>query len=412
MDFHLTEGATEHSSWFSPQPRQYYRSCKTGNMDSALSIWFLLLWLAGDTCNLVGSFLADQLPLQAFHLEIRGSLLSLLVIITRLLYTIQKMSADGVLTHEAVGWTSQNFTSLCPNGSKWVWETLGECARDARDMASVYLGLLSILCFMGSSLPQYYRSCKTGNMDSALSIWFLLLWLAGDTCNLVGSFLADQLPLQIYTAVYYVLADLLMLGMYLYYKTKNKMNESRRIVNVLGLVCILGFTTNLACFPGGDVQHEVTPNRFSSRTLLSTSDVSSIKAFTQKEIIGFTIGSASSVLYLCSRLPQIYTNFNRKSTKGVSYFLFALVILGNTTYGLSVLLKNPDDGQGERSYIDHHLPWLIGSLGTVFLDLTVSFEQKTNKQTKRWRQLLLLCMLQSNKTISAALLAPGGHLSS
>lgn len=44
---------------------------------------------------------------------------------------------------------------------------------------------------------QYYSSCKTGNMDSALSIWFLLLWLAGDTCNLVGSFLADQLPLQV-----------------------------------------------------------------------------------------------------------------------------------------------------------------------------------------------------------------------
>lgn len=30
--------------------------------------------------------------------------------------------------------------------------------------------------------------------------------------------------------------------------------------------------------------------------------------FTTKEIIGFCIGSVSSVLYLCSRLPQIYTN--------------------------------------------------------------------------------------------------------
>ncbi|KAL0187101.1 hypothetical protein M9458_018771, partial [Cirrhinus mrigala] len=54
---------------------------------------------------------------------------------------------------------------------------------------------------------------------------------------------------------------------------------------------------------------------------------------------------------------------------GVSFFLFALVILGNTTYGISVLLKNPDPGQGEASYIVHHLPWLIGSLGTLSLDL-------------------------------------------
>lgn len=46
-----------------------------------------------------------------------------------------------------------NFSSLCPNGSEWVWDGLGECAQDARDMASVILGLLSIVCFMVSSLP-------------------------------------------------------------------------------------------------------------------------------------------------------------------------------------------------------------------------------------------------------------------
>ncbi|KAG7226881.1 hypothetical protein INR49_022176 [Caranx melampygus] len=141
---------------------------------------------------------------------------------------VQMMLSEGVLTRGAFAWTTEgNFTSLCPNGSKWVWEGLGECAQDARDMASVYLGLLSILCFMVSSIPQYVNSCRTGNMDRAISIWFLLLWLGGDTCNLVGSFLADQLPLQTYTAVYYVLADLLMLGMYTYYKMRNRIAESR-----------------------------------------------------------------------------------------------------------------------------------------------------------------------------------------
>ncbi|XP_075948815.1 lysosomal amino acid transporter 1 homolog [Anarhichas minor] len=286
------------------------------------------------------------------------------------------MRIDGVLTRGAFGLTTQegNLTSLCPNGSKWVWEGFGECAQDARDMASVYLGLLSILCFMVSSLPQYYSSCKTGNMDSALSIWFLLLWLGGDTCNLVGSFLADQLPLQTYTAVYYVIADMAMLGMYLYYKIWNKMLDSRRVLHVVGVACVLGFTTGLAPLPGLGAQHEVVPSGFRGRALLSTSDVSHIKTFTTKEIIGFSIGSVSSVLYLFSRLPQMYTNFKRKSTEGVSFFLFALVILGNSTYGLSVLLKNPDEGQGEKSYMIHHLPWLIGSLGTLSLDLIICIQ--------------------------------------
>ncbi|XP_051915779.1 lysosomal amino acid transporter 1 homolog [Hippocampus zosterae] len=284
------------------------------------------------------------------------------------------MLKDGVLTNVPFGWASGgNLTTLCPNGSKWVWEGLGECAQDARDMASIYLGLLSIFCFMMSSLPQYYSSCKTGNMDRALSIWFLLLWLGGDTCNLVGSFLADQLPLQTYTAVYYVLADLVLLAMYLYYKMKNRMAENRRVLHVMGLTCVLGVTTSFANLPGWLAnQQEAMPSAYKGRALLSSGDIG--RSFTPKEIIGFSIGSVSSVLYLFSRLPQIYTNFKRKSTEGVSFFLFALIILGNTTYGLSVLLKNPDQGQGENSYMIHHLPWLIGSLGTLVLDLIISVQ--------------------------------------
>ncbi|XP_033825430.1 lysosomal amino acid transporter 1 homolog [Periophthalmus magnuspinnatus] len=285
------------------------------------------------------------------------------------------MSTETVLTHVAPAWTSSgNFTTLCPNGTKWVWDIIGECADDERDMASIYLGLLSILCFMVSSFPQYYQSCKTGNMDSALSIWFLLLWLGGDTCNLVGSYLADQLPLQTYTAVYYVTADLIMLGMYTYYKLRNKTHDHRTIVHVVGVACVIGLSGNFFHVPSLDTKQGVDVSVVRSRTLLTVSESGLVRAFTTKEIIGFTIGSVSSVLYLCSRLPQMYTNFKRKSTEGVSYFLFALVILGNTMYGLSVLLKNPDGGQGESSYMIHHLPWLIGSLGTLSLDIIISIQ--------------------------------------
>ncbi|KAK7145638.1 hypothetical protein R3I93_013392 [Phoxinus phoxinus] len=269
-----------------------------------------------------------------------------------------------------------NFSSLCPHGIAWIWYGLGECAQDARDIASVVLGLLSIVCFMVSSIPQYYNSWKTGNMDSALSIWFLLLWLAGDSCNLIGSFLADQLPLQKYTAVYYVLADMLMLFMYMYYKLKNKASRDSNsaLLNAVSMLCLLGITSSLLSLPRSALEDQI-PAGFKGRTLLAVEgDNGSVQPFSTKEIIGFVIGSFSSVLYLCSRLPQMYTNYRRKSTEGVSFFLFALVILGNTTYGISVILKNPDLGQGETSYLVHHLPWLIGSLGTLSLDLIISVQ--------------------------------------
>ncbi|XP_023687165.1 lysosomal amino acid transporter 1 homolog [Paramormyrops kingsleyae] len=286
------------------------------------------------------------------------------------------MGLDEVLLQGTLAMRDdRNMSFYCPNGSVWVWVGLGECAQDARDMASVSLGLLSIVCFMASLGPQCYKSYRTGNMDSALSVWFLLLWLAGDSCNLIGSFLANQLPLQCYTAVYYVMADLTTLAMYSYFKAKNSGFSNRLLLNAVGVLSLAGVSA--FSLPVVSPQVDVVQQGFKGRSLLFVhEDSSSIKPFSTKEIIGFTVGSVSSLLYLSSRIPQIVTNFIRKSTEGVSYFLFALVILGNTTYGLSVLLKNPDRsrGEGEASYMVHHLPWLIGSLGTLFLDLVITVQ--------------------------------------
>uniref|UniRef100_A0A8C5WDT6 Solute carrier family 66 member 1 n=1 Tax=Leptobrachium leishanense TaxID=445787 RepID=A0A8C5WDT6_9ANUR len=198
---------------------------------------------------------------------------------------------------------SPGNVSDCPNGFHWIWTAFHECAVDGRDVASVCLGLVSILCFILSSIPQYYQSWKTGNMDKALSIWFLLGWLSGDSCNLIGAFLANQLPLQTYTAIYYVLADLVMLSMYIYYKYRNRPSDCEYWGRGGGLVC----------------------------------------------------------------------NFRRRSTEGLALSLFCLVILGNLTYGLSILLKNPENGQSEGDYVLHHLPWVFGSLGVMSLDIIVSF---------------------------------------
>ncbi|XP_074977212.1 lysosomal amino acid transporter 1 homolog isoform X2 [Caretta caretta] len=210
-------------------------------------------------------------------------------------------------------------------------------------------------------------------MDQALSIYFLLGWLGGDSLNLIGSFLANQLPLQVYTAIYYVLADLVMLSLYLYYKVKNQSRGFSAPINAAFAFVFLGTVSATSLL--GRAGSTVETVTFKRRTLLSAAvDVAGCEPFTKKEIIGFTVGSIASLLYLFSRVPQIYTNFKRKSTKGVSYCLFALVMLGNLLYGISVLLKNPDRGQDEGNYIIHHLPWLIGSLGVLSLDVIISFQ--------------------------------------
>ncbi|OCT73441.1 hypothetical protein XELAEV_18036418mg [Xenopus laevis] len=225
----------------------------------------------------------------------------------------------------------------CPNGTRWIWIVLDECTADARDEASVYMGLFSILCFMGASIPQFYTACKTGKMDKAISIWFLLGWTIGDSLNLVGTYLADQLPLQRYTSAYYIFADLLMLCFYFYFKCRN---QSPSLYAPINAVCGIAFLGSFATFSllqeaGSSPLNSADP--FHSRHLLSTDG----------------------------------EEFKRKSTEGLAPTLFLLVIVGNVTYGASVLLKNPESDQSEGTYVVRHLPWLTGSLGAVFLDLII-----------------------------------------
>ncbi|KFQ35753.1 Lysosomal amino acid transporter 1, partial [Mesitornis unicolor] len=91
------------------------------------------------------------------------------------------------------------------------------------------------------------------------------------------------------------------------------------------------------------------------------------------EMSGFICGYVSCVFYLGSRFPQLYKNFQRRSTEGTSYLLFALAMMGNCTYGLSLVLKMPPTKSFRTLYFLHHLPWLIGSFGVLFLDIFVSF---------------------------------------
>lgn len=251
-------------------------------------------------------------------------------------------------------------------------DVFNECAQDSRDIASIVLGLASIVCFIAAAFPQFYQACRTGIMDQALSIYFLLGWLGGDLLNLIGSFLADQLPLQVYTAIYYVLADLGMLSLYCYYRVKNGGRAFPAPINAAFVFFSVGSLSSLPLLGSASTED---PGTFRGRSLLSApGDELGTKPFSRTEIIGFTIGSISSVLYLCSRVPQICTNYKRKSTSGVSYSLFALVMLGNSLYGLSVLLKNPEPGQSQGDYVLHHLPWLVGSLGVLALDVVISFQ--------------------------------------
>jgi len=104
---------------------------------------------------------------------------------------------------------------------------------------------------------------------------------------------------------------------------------------------------------------------------------------------GQIFGYICAVLYLGSRVPQLLLNYRRKSTEGLNALFFLFACIGNLTYVMSIFAFEPICSkhrhghyyeshcrQGEASaiygkYILVNLSWLVGSLGTLFLDFGV-----------------------------------------
>ncbi|EGS22916.1 uncharacterized protein CTHT_0013940 [Thermochaetoides thermophila DSM 1495] len=71
-------------------------------------------------------------------------------------------------------------------------------------------------------------------------------------------------------------------------------------------------------------------------------------------------------MVLGARIPQIIKNYRSKSCEGLALLFFLLSLTGNFTYGASVLAYSQ-----ERDYLVRAVPWLLGSLGTMVEDCII-----------------------------------------
>ena len=77
-------------------------------------------------------------------------------------------------------------------------------------------GSISIACWIIVFAPQIYENFKRKSLEG-LSLTFIVLWLAGDVFNVLGAVLQGVLPTMIILAVYYTLADIVLLWQCLAY---------------------------------------------------------------------------------------------------------------------------------------------------------------------------------------------------
>ncbi|KAL7273978.1 hypothetical protein RUND412_003139 [Rhizina undulata] len=268
-------------------------------------------------------------------------------------------------------------------------------------------GSISLVAWIVLLLPQLIENYKNGTAEG-LSIAFLTIWLLGDAANLIGAIWAGLLPTVISLAVYFCLADFVLISQTVYYNHITRHLAARREARTQA---------------GGsnDPTEPLLPNRRGSVPVISqhrrsdarrrdslsavleakptaravvTRNIIAILGVFLAGALGWAIawktgawsapngngnggsgriplgaevlGYLSAVLYLGARIPQIIRNYRKKSCEGLSLLFFILSILGNLTYGAGILFHST-----EPDYLRNNLPWLIGSLGTMSQDIII-----------------------------------------
>lgn len=236
-----------------------------------------------------------------------------------------------------------------------------------------------------SQLKENYDR-KSGD---GLSLAFVVIWLAGDFLNLVGAWRQELLWTMIILAAYYTLCDIALIGQYYYYKRHHEYyhpalpahdepaSESTPLIpgkpasspsaprslrmEILRYIAaaLVVLLTGVAAW--AVEQYSSGRNRGDGPIEPPPSKPEGPGWRWDAQVYGWL----SAVLYLASRVPQIFKNRTTKC-EGLSLALFLFAVAGNVTYVLSIVVKSRDE-----EYLIESASWLVGSVGTILLDFVV-----------------------------------------
>ncbi|KAI9732012.1 MAG: hypothetical protein M1834_004463 [Cirrosporium novae-zelandiae] len=308
---------------FSPQIIENFRR----NSADGLSLLFIIVWLAGDVFNILGAVLQGVLPT---------------MVILAVYYTF----ADIVLLAQCFyyrGFTLSDVPKEMP-----------------KDDLEAEPGDESPLLFNDHCTMTYGHHERPSTISqrrhSASSFRERLLSVDGTHLSPATPLIESQKPNQVPPAV-----------------------QSLRQTSTLQAILFNTFSIILVCLAGA---FGWWVSSRTSRHGHHGGNTKKEQSTLEFDLWGQIFGYFCAALYLGSRIPQILLNYRRKSTEGVSLLFFLFACIGNLTYVLSIFAYSPvcEDNYhcepGEASsiygqYILVNLSWILGSFGTLLLDLCI-----------------------------------------
>ncbi|KAG7142503.1 vacuolar amino acid transporter YPQ1 like protein [Verticillium longisporum] len=266
-------------------------------------------------------------------------------------------------------------------------------------------GSISIACWVVVFSPQILENFRRSSADG-LSLQFIIVWLAGDVFNILGAVLQGVLPTMIILAIYYTIADIVLLAQCFYYRgftwkdevvppapkprparvpdrERDILNERTTLLDHaaahrerrgsdwsnlspavplhdgpppatpaqptrLQTVLWNAVAILMVCAAGvlgWFLSRRYSPKHAAGHDGHDDSDDHGADQQLAFHFWGQVFGWLCAVRYLGSRLPQILLNYRRKSTEGVSMLFFLFACLGNLTYVLSIFAYDPHCGR-------------------------------------------------------------------
>ena len=308
------------------------------------------------------------------------------------------------------------------------------CTNSWWPLISQLNGSLSFFGSLVSLFPQIIETYRDKTVEG-LSPYLLAAWMLGDITSFIGAIMTKQLFFQIALALYFLLNDLVMCLLYYYYGVVHHNSlatvghESRPVlsqitpdaknatsVSVAQLERYLSHEMGNEVLGENVVDTEGTPDLARSTSISSTNTRRSKKDLlvaaiaianspatvealvllarslggdtttetlpsTAPElapggsVLGSTLSWVGASCYVAARIPQLIKNYQRKSTDGISPFLFGITLLCNLTYNVSIFTScNFIESEDKVAFFENALPFIWGSAGTIIFDLIYFYQ--------------------------------------
>ncbi|CCH58158.1 hypothetical protein TBLA_0A03590 [Henningerozyma blattae CBS 6284] len=275
-------------------------------------------------------------------------------------------------------------------------------------MFSNSMGFISFTSSFVALMPQMIETFKSKNVEG-LSIHFLLAWLIGDIISMLGAILTKQLLFQILLTIFFLIIDLVICIQYYYYgiiynnslSTKKKNNDTILLVaapsNDFGEIQDFDDkiddsidsrrgTWNRNKMPRISTDKSMAVGALGLASHFKTSDAAKVVRYASvfttalvkrqelsevtNSYIGVVCAWLGAIFYIGSRFPQLIMNYKRKSTDGVSPFIFYCMLVSNISYDISLFTnENFLNGKDRAMFVKNAMPFIVGSAGTIVFDL-------------------------------------------